>query len=52
VSTNPNSFIPLNQPTPKTQADVTLPTDAESGVLATIGGRYSGWGFYLKDGCV
>ncbi len=31
---------------------MTLPTDAENGVLATIGGRYSGWAWYLKDGCV
>lgn len=33
-------------------ADVNLPTGAENGVLATIGGRYSGWSWYLKDGCV
>ena len=31
-------------------ADVNLPTDNENGVLATIGGRYSGWVLYLKDG--
>ena len=31
-------------------ADVNLRSDNENGVLATIGGRYSGWAFYLKDG--
>lgn len=39
-------------PSPKQQTDVNLPTGTESGVLATIGGRYSGWSFYLKDGYV
>lgn len=29
---------------------MTLPTGAENGVLATIGGRYSGWSWYMKDG--
>ena len=31
-------------------ADVHLPSDSENGVLVTMGGRYSGWVFYLKDG--
>lgn len=33
-------------------SDVSLPSGAENGVLATIGGRYSGWSWYMKDGCV
>ena len=34
----------------KLTANVYLPTDAENGVLATIGGRYGGWTFYLRAG--
>lgn len=52
------SFLPFAQQPPQDfknrdynlTTDVNLPTDAEDGVLATIGGRYSGWSFYLKDG--
>ena len=29
-------------------AEVELPSDSENGVLATIGGRFSGWTFYMK----
>lgn len=32
------------------QADVSLPTGIEGGVLATIGGRYGGWSYYLDNG--
>ncbi|GGH07171.1 arylsulfatase [Alsobacter metallidurans] len=31
-------------------ADVTAPADGGSGVLVTQGGRFAGWGLYLKDG--
>ena len=31
-------------------ADVHLPSDSENGVLVTMGGRYSGYVFYLKEG--
>jgi len=31
-------------------AYVTLSSDSDSGVLATIGGRFGGWVLYMKDG--
>ena len=31
-------------------ADITVPADGGSGVLVTQGGRFAGWGLYLKDG--
>lgn len=31
-------------------AEVTIPDGGANGVLVTQGGRFSGWGFYLKDG--
>ena len=31
-------------------AEVTIPEGGANGVLVTQGGRFSGWGFYLKDG--
>ena len=34
----------------KLTADVTLNNDNENGVLATIGGKYGGWVFYMRDG--
>jgi arylsulfatase len=30
-------------------ADVTIPKNGASGVLATIGGRFGGWGLWLQD---
>ena len=31
-------------------ADVNLPTGNENGVIASDGGSYGGWAFYLRDG--
>ena len=31
-------------------ADIVIPEGGASGMLVTQGGRFSGWGFYLKDG--
>lgn len=31
-------------------ADVTVPDGGANGMLVTQGGRFAGWGFYLKDG--
>src|SRR5690606_21135491 len=31
-------------------ADVDLPENPANGVLVALGGRFGGWGFYLKDG--
>jgi arylsulfatase len=31
-------------------ADVEIPTGGANGVIATQGGRFNGWGFYLLDG--
>ncbi|MGE0666504.1 MAG: sulfatase-like hydrolase/transferase [Sphingomonadales bacterium] len=31
-------------------ADVTVPEGGAHGVIATQGGRFGGWGFYVKDG--
>jgi arylsulfatase A-like enzyme len=34
----------------KLGADVEIPTGGAEGVIATQGGRFNGWGFYLLDG--
>lgn len=34
----------------KITADISVPADGGSGVLVTQGGRFAGWGLYLRDG--